>query len=423
MLDALCLSFLVLVPTSASVPAPSSSPALRSVAAVSDDPDVVVLTNGKELEGRVLLETPEKVVVRVKNRRTEVPRAEVAEVRSIERSMAEFLKRYDSLGREDVDGLLALARFCEANELLGEAHNLLLRVLTLVPEDERAWTKLGGVKGPKGWRVKVRGRYMTLAQMRERVSDWKNALELTTAHFLLRTDIAPERALDLALNLERAYKTYYEVLGPALELQVFDEVPEVHVCADRRDYPNPPKPGQVAWFSRADNTIHVDGTDPDAALAATHELAQLLIHNSFRTTIGEGGAIAPWAERGIAQAFAVALVIEDGVARWEFGKPATALFLQDAVDKEPLGVRRILTAGNAAFEGGGDAERHAVEAYTLTHFLVNADGGKYRRGFAEYLRSSYKGQGAATHLERALGVEIDAIEKEWRAFVTSVAGR
>lgn len=417
MLDALCLSLLALVPTSA------PALALPVVTATSDDPDVVVLTNGKQLEGRVLLETAEKVVVRVKNRRTEVPRAEVAEVRTIERSLAEFLKRYDALAPKDVDGLIALADFCEANELLGEAHNLLVRVLTLAPEDERAWKKLGGVHGPKGWRVKVRGRFLTLAQMRERVSDWKNALELTTAHFLLRTDIAPERALDLALNLERAYATYYEVLGPALELQVFDEVPEVHVFGDRRDYPNPPLPGQVAWFSRTANIIHVDGTHPDAALAATHELAQLLIHNSFRTTIGDGGAIAPWAERGIAQSFAVALQVEDGVARWEFGRPATVLFRQDAVDKEPLGIRRLMTAGNAAFEGGGDAARYAVEAYTLTHFLVNADSGKYRRGFAEYLRSSYKGQGAVTHLVRALGVELDVIEAEWRAFVATTAGR
>jgi len=421
MLDALCLSLLALAPTSA--PALSALPAPGIAVATSDDPDVVSLKNGKQLEGRVLVETPEKVVVRVKNRRTEVPRAEVTEVRSIERSMAEFLTRYDALASKDVDQLLELASYCESSELLGEAHNLLLRVLTLAPEDERVWTKLGGVRNAKGWRLKVRGRYMTLAQMRERVSDWKNALELTTAHFLLRTDIAPERALDLALNLERAYKTYYEVLGPHLELQVFDEVPEVHVFADRRDYPSPPAPGQVAWFSRSDNTVHVDGTHPDAALAATHELAQLLIHNSFRTTIGDGGAIAPWAERGIAQAFSVALHVEDGVARWEFGRPATVLFAQDAVDKEPLGLRRILTAGNAAFEGGTDATRYAAEAYTLTHFLVNAENGKHRRGFAEYLRSSYKGQGAATHLERALGVELDTVEREWRAFVAATAGR
>lgn len=421
MLEVLCLSLLPLVPTSG--PAADPAPARRTVTAASDDPDLVVLTNGKRLEGRVLVETAETVVVRVKDRRTEVPRAEVAEVRSIERAMAEFLERHDALRRDDVEGLLELASDCEANELLGEAHNLLLRVLLLAPDDERAWTKLGGVKGPKGWRVKVRGRYMTLAQLRERVSDWKNALELTTAHFLVRTDIAPDRALDLALNLERAYLSYYEVLGPPLALRVFDEVPEVHVFSDRKDFPSPPKPGQVAWFSRLDNTLKVDGSDPNAAFAATHELAQLLIHNSFRTTIGGAGAIAPWAERGIAQAFAVALVVEDGVARWEFGRPAAPLFRQDADQAAPRGLQRVLTAGGAAFEGGTDAAQYEVEAYTLTHFLVHANNGRYRAGFAQYLQSSYRGQGAATHLERALGVGLETLEQEWRAFVAATAGR
>ena len=48
--------------------------------------------------------------------------------------------------------------------------------------------------------------------------------------------------------------------------------------------------------------------------------------------------------------------------------------------------------------------------------------GKYRAGFADYLRGAFLGQGAATHLERALGVKIKDLDEEWSAYVRSQAG-
>ena len=74
-----------------------------------------------------------------------------------------------------------LAKFCESRDLPGEARQMWIRILIDDPENEEAWTKLGGSHGRKGWRLKVRGRYYTLDQLRERVSDWKNAMELRTA--------------------------------------------------------------------------------------------------------------------------------------------------------------------------------------------------------------------------------------------------
>ena len=90
--------------------------------------------------------------------------------------------------------------------------------------------------------LRVRGRFYTLDELKKRVSDWQNALELNTAHFLIRTDGPPERALDLAIDVERAYLTFYTVFGKPLELYVFDEVPEINVFSDPKDFRAPPQP-------------------------------------------------------------------------------------------------------------------------------------------------------------------------------------
>jgi hypothetical protein len=70
----------------------------------------------------------------------------------------------------------------------------------------------------------------------------RNALELPTSHFLLKSDAEPERVLNLAIDAERAWFAFYDALGPALGLYVFDETPEIHVFADAKDYPAPPTP-------------------------------------------------------------------------------------------------------------------------------------------------------------------------------------
>ena len=399
---------------------------IRSAPAPNHDDrsDVVTLKNGKQIECRVILETDEVVLTRRGSKKKQYTRDEVAEVQSVERSLAELFRRYDALPSRGPAELADLALFCEQNELPSEARTLWLKILTLDPENEQAWTELGGVHTKRrGWRLKVRGRFYTVEQLRERVSDWKHAMEIPTAHFLLKTDIEPERALDIALNLERAYMTFYEVIGEALALQVFDEVPEVHVFKDPKNYPTPRFKGDQAWFSRGENTVYVNGAGPQVARAAVFKLTHALVLNSFRRTIGGNGSIAPWTERALAEAFSYALRVEDGVATWEFGRPIPEYFRFQAEDEKPLGLKRLISAGYGAFNNGTDARRYNAECHTLMYFLLHAEGGKYRSGVAQYMRSSFKGQSAATHLEKALGVKLKELEPEWTAFVAETAGR
>src|SRR5262245_16884193 len=252
------------------------------VAGDRKEPDLVVLAKGEEVECRVLFEDDQEVVYRAKKKEKRVARGEIKEVHSIERSLREFLARHEKVALDDPAALAELALFAEEQSLPGEARNLWIRILTLDPEHEQAWTHLGRVKQRNRWKLQVRGRFYDLEELRGRVSEWKNALELSTAHFLIRTDGDPLRALNATLDVERAYQAFYDLVGKPLKLYVFEEEPEIHGFSDKKDYPTPPDSVQKAWFSPVANTLYVDLSAQPAPGEVISELAQALIFNAFR---------------------------------------------------------------------------------------------------------------------------------------------
>ncbi len=389
-----------------------------------DEPDTIVLRSGKSIECRVVFESPEKVVYAIGTRTQEVPRVDIESLETVETSLREFLKRFEEMDRQSAPALTELAVWAESRGLLGEAHDLWIRILTIEDGNERAWTKLGGVKGKKGWQLKVRGRFYDLEALRKRVSDWKNALELPTAHFLIRSDAEPERILDLGIDAERAWMAFYDALGTALGLYVFDEVPEIHVFADTKDYPVPPTPEQKAWYSAVANTLYVNAAGKPTPGEVLYELTDLLVVNGLRRTAdARTGQLEPWAREGFGQMFAAAVRPDPGRVKFEFEPPYTPWFRAQVEDAKALNMSQTLRAGLSSFQSGPDAERFSRQCYTLMHFLVFANGGEHRAKLAEYLRSAYLGKTGTANFEKSFGTQLKVLEPQWKAYVLGIAGR
>ncbi|MEM1447482.1 MAG: hypothetical protein AAF957_06755 [Planctomycetota bacterium] len=407
---------------------PSAAAQQRNrLALISERSDLIVLNDGKEIECRVTLDGKDIVLARVgKSRKTkEYKRSDIKEIYTIERSLREFFARYDVERKNGVEALADLAKFCEERSLNGEAQNLWVRIILEDPENEQAWTKLGGVYNKRrGWRLKVRGRFYTLEQLKERAADWKNAMFFPTAHFVVKSDLDPVAVLDLCFNLERSYLAYYSILTQSVDLQQFDFIPEVHIPKDEKNYSRPRIQGDNAWFDPGQNTLFVDGSKQNIAREAVFHLTQLLVDNSFRRPNAGGiGQIAPWAERAISDAFAGAVKVEDGIAEWEFGEPLMDYFEYHAKHDKPLTIKQLLGAGRMEFRNPPAAELFRAQAYTLIHFLAYEDKGKYQDGLTAYLQSSINGKFAATHLAKALGVKkLDEIEERWNEYVKEIAG-
>ncbi|MEZ6014352.1 MAG: hypothetical protein R3F49_04510 [Planctomycetota bacterium] len=401
--------------------------AAADAARASGAPDVVILRDGKELRGRVVLDLPSKLVLRASGKEREFAPAELAEVRSLERSQRELFEQFGRLARLGARGFATLATFCSDAGLPGEAQVLWLRALIADPEDERAWHELGGVHTPRGWRLVVEGRHATLDELVQRVSTDGGALAVTTTHFVLqgsaRTLDDMRENLELALNLERAYLTNMDLLGRALALRVVEQAQRVHVYRVAGTYPAPPVSGDRAWFDREANTVHIDATSAAPGHVAYAQVARLLSYNALGAALGGDAALPAWLERGLAEHLAAAIDVSRGVARFALDAPWAEAFLQQARDSEPVALARLLTAGDATFERGKEASRSLTAAYTLVYFLMHADGGARAERFLAFVGEARQGRGAVSHLEAALGESIEALEARWRAFVAETAAR
>jgi hypothetical protein len=394
---------------------------LSSPRILGDETDLLVLADGKRQVCRVLLDTDQKVVYRVKSKTNEVPRGDVKEIQSVERSLRAYLAMIEKTDPRDVKALSDLALYAETSDLPGEANNTWIRVLSIDPENAQAWTKMGGAKRRTGWELKVRGRYYTLDELRTRVSDWKNALELRTAHFLVKTDAEPERALDVALDVERAYMTFYDVLCKPLELYVLDEIPEIQIFADPKDYPSPPVAGRPAWFDRSANALYVNRQQATEYGGIVAEFTEALIFNAFRRTLGKTGELEPWAREGLKQAFGAAVRPNPGRVVFDFASPYRPHFQAQASDAKALALSQLLRAGLASFDSGSDQARYTAQSYTLLHFLAFYENQKYRTGLANFLRDSYLGKGGNTNFFKAIGADEKTLESQWNEYVKKMA--
>ena len=161
--------------------------------------------------------------------------------------------------------------------------------------------------------------------------------------------------------------------------------------------------------------------------ANRHEILKsvtyLMITNSFRWAQGNRtGTLPEWAREGVANAMAFALRPDPGKMKIETGVPYQPWFEAQANDEEPLTVKQLLNSNRGSFRTGRQEERFVQQAYTLVFFLARAENGKYTERLVEYLRSAFDGKGSVKHFETILGVEVEALDEEWNAFVRETAG-
>ena len=383
--------------------------------------DVVRLTDGNQVEGRVLLEGEEFVVVRVDSKAREIPRAEIASVDSLEGWLRRFFTAYGMLQPGNASGLVDVARFCQARGLTDEARLCWLEILTLDPENEIANQALGGVETSSGWRIPAgSNRSMPLEKLRERNREWKNAWELETAHYRLRTNQELKDAIATALDLERFYLFFYDVIGTPIGLYNLEERVRAEVHADKRSYPQPPV-YRDAWFGLAENTLHVNASGGLRREFLFHEAVHQLIWNGFRQTRARPGQVPAWADEGLAEYLSTGVSGPPGRSELSPGARHDVHFQNHGQADEPLSLDYVLNLGLGDFQSGSSVEAGYSQSYTLVHFLMHGDRGALRPRFLAFLRSALEGQGAATHFHREIGLEKDVLESSWHDYSRRIA--
>lgn len=255
---------------------------------------------------------------------------------------------------------------------------------------------------------------------------WDRAPEKKIGHYWIKTDVQPELANQLARHLNTMYAEYSRRLAslPSREPEKLN----VMIFAEQRDY---------HFILRT--KFGVDGTgsggmffaNPSGTALALwiedlpmRRVEHVLQHEGFHQFAFSrfGGDLPPWANEGLAEFFGEAVLVDD---RLVIGQttPRVINRLQNAIELgEYIPLRRMLTMDSVQWSAQvrrGDASLRYNQAWSMVHFLVYGDNGRYVSAFEQYLKLINAGYTSEQSFVRAFGSpDIEAFENRWKAFTS-----
>ena len=393
--------------------ASGSSASTNTMSSVSAALDRVVTKDGKSFEGRVVFENAKRVVLRVGSKDREFSADTVAEVRSVARSVREVVARWAKLAPDDAAGRMDLAQLAKGRDLAGEAATIAWSVLAVDPANEAAHAFLRHEKKGDRWLVQEGVRSWPYDKYVEQRGEFSDAWRLSTTHFDVRTNLPLGTACDAMLELEQAYVQFYAWFAPQVELYEIDDPVRMQLHADRKSYPG--GSGRKAYFDPASNTVFADMSESFEIGLLIHETTRALFHATSVRTKDARGTIPAWLEAGMSDYAAGCRTGPLGRPVYTPGVAVRSLCGLHATAPKPYALSRILSLVTDDFVLSTNPAGYYAQSYTLVHFALHGDDGKYRFGFLEFVKSCYSGHSSATDFKSTMAIQERAFEAAWLA--------
>ena len=390
--------------------------ALLAFAGDTRPPDRIELKSGEKVEGYVLVETKDELLVLVKSRERRIPAAQVASVRSAAHSLTEVLDRHEKLPAGDAAAEVKLARYCQDQALPGEAEVLALAALCDDPANADAHTLLGHVRRQAGWMAKRGNQSVLFEKLLPARADLRHPWRLETSHYALLTNLALRDAVCMSLDLERFYRAFFQLLGAEVELREVVEPLGVGVYGDQRTFPEG-LAGRPAYFDPGSGQVLVNAAAVQPRYALVHEATHQILHATAAGTRAGLGVIPGWLDEGLAEYMALSLVGDPGRAQYDLGAIADRHFAAHRNAKKPYDLSRVLQFGSDDFQVSSTGDLKYAQSYTLVHFFLHGAGGQYREKFFAFLRGTYGGRSSSTDFKRVFDVPEKELEDAWKAHV------
>ncbi|MFM7159823.1 MAG: hypothetical protein ACKO3P_05535 [Planctomycetaceae bacterium] len=256
-----------------------------------------------------------------------------------------------------------------------------------------------------------KARWLSAEREAEIRRDFANAWEVRTEHYLVRTNQSFERGLDLARKLE-VFQGFFRQLLPA-----FFETPEQlrQMMAGSGGAKPVPKPLVVHYYRTRDEYVgavqketqqRIEQTrgiffprtgvahffhDPEQTDDSTlyHEAAHQLLSGA-RPGHGEIGVDNDfWPIEGIACYVESFLPTEGGGGTLGVNQRVLAARQQLLQERYYIPYTAFCQLGLHEYQDDPEIKRNYAQAAGLVHFFLNAEEGRYRDAFIEYLSQVY----------------------------------
>lgn len=384
--------------------------------------DTVELQGGSKLQGRVVFEDTDEIVLRVGTNERAIPRPKIVRFDSRFAQLREVHKRWRELAENDLAGTFALARECREKKLEEEAQLFAWYVLSFAPRDAPAHEFLGHEKRGEGWIVADGARRWPYDKLLELRKDWKDAWEFSSEHYHVRSNVPLHDVLIAVLEMECAYEAFHELLGRPLRFRELVETLEAEVHADRKSFPETAGDAR-SYFDHGTHMLFVNAAGGFERGAVVHEATHQLLDACIRSTRSGRGDVPGWLDEGLAEYVRAATSGPAGRALPAAGQFDLGRFQEHAQAKQPYDLSRVLNFGSDDFFGTVKTSLKYSQAYTLVCWGLYGEERKLRDRFFAFLREACKGHSSETAFKSELKLDDRAIEKSWTAFVREKAGK
>jgi len=381
--------------------------------------DTVELEGGAKLQGRVVFEDADEIVLRVGTNERTLSRKKLVRFDSRFADLRLIHKRWRDLAENDLAGTLALARRCREQKLEEAAQLFAWYVLSRSPKDAAAHEFLGHEKQRENWIVADGARRWPYEKLLELRKEWKDAWELSSEHYRVRSNLPLADAVTAVLDMECAYEAFYQLLGRPLRFHELVEPLQAQVHADAKSFPETVGDAR-SYFDHTGRVLLVNATGGFERGVVVHEATHQLLDACMQNTRSGRGDVPGWLSEGLAEYVRATTAGPPGRGLPVEGQFDLVRFREFAQSTYDLG--RVLNLGPDDFGSGPAISLRYSQSYTLVCWGLYGEGGQLRERFYGYLREACKGHSSSTAFKDELKLDERAIEKSWAAFVQTKAG-
>ena len=253
---------------------------------------------------------------------------------------------------------------------------------------------------------------------------WQRSAERKIGYYHIKTDLPPDRANELARHLNLMHEEYAKrlaSLGPRSPTPM-----NVMIFAQRRDYLQTLRTRYGVDGSGTGGMFFVNPSGSALALwtesLPNRRILNVIQHEGFHQFAYSrfGSDLPSWANEGLAEFFAQSVLVN---RRFIIGQsnPRVINAVKNGIELGTyIPFRKMLTMTPQQWSSAlreGDASNQYHQAWSMVHFLVYGDGGRYVQRFEAYLRAINAGFTSEDAFIRAFETDdIEAFETRWKQY-------
>ncbi|MEO1235856.1 MAG: DUF1570 domain-containing protein [Planctomycetota bacterium] len=240
--------------------------------------------------------------------------------------------------------------------------------------------------------------------------------------YVIHTNLTREEALEYGRHMDLIYREYArrfsDLRGGSRRKQnlyLFRTEEDYHSVL-QTDFRIPSQNSGGMFFGTGLATW-IEGSSQDW-------IYEVLQHEGFHQFAHDklGDQLPIWVNEGLAEYFGAAIIVDGDVRLGIVDENRLALLRAAMERRQTLGFQELLNLSHANWNANlrsGAIQGHLqyIQAWSMVHFLVHGDRGRYRDAFGNYLIELSRGRSHEVAFRKSFGDNNAAFERRWERFI------